>query len=137
MASTESWGFRSLAELLRDLGPREGERKVYKKFKELYEHAVRYSAGEPPDEWRPPGNSCFSDQGLKNLAAESLATTLELRKKRPIQLPSNRQEETHKKLLNLAQRMGHMMHLQEEQVQINTAYEVMQNAAVRKESSAV
>ena len=46
-----------------------------------------------------------------------------------IQLPSDRQEETHKKLLNLAQRLGHMMHLQEEQVQIDTAYEVMQNAA--------
>ena len=57
MASTEYWGFRSLVELLRDLGPREGERKIYKKFKELYERAVRYSTGEPPDEWRPPGNS--------------------------------------------------------------------------------
>ena len=41
MASTESWGFRSLADLLRDLGPREGERKVYKRFKELYERATR------------------------------------------------------------------------------------------------
>ena len=128
MASTESWGFRSLAELLRDLGPREGERKVYKKFKELYERAVRYSAGEPPDKWRPPGNS-NRQQWLMELAAESLEKTLELRQNRPIQLPSDRQEETHKKLLNLAQRMGHMMHLQEEQVQMDTAYEVMQNAA--------
>ena len=83
MASTESWGFRSLAELLRDLGPREGERKVYKKFKELYERAVSYSAGEPPDEWRPPGNGYYMNQGLKELAAESLATTLELRKNCP------------------------------------------------------
>ena len=95
MASTESWGFRSLAELLRDLGPREGERKVYKKFKELYERAVRYSAGEPPDKWRPPGNTYYRNQGLKELATESLATTRELRKNRPLQLPSDRQEETH------------------------------------------
>ena len=113
MASTESWGFRSLVELLRDLGPREGERKVYVSLRKLYEHAVRYSAGEPPDEWRPPGNSHFDAQGLKNLAADSLATTLELRKNHPIQLPGDRQEETHKKLLKMAQRMGHMMHLQE------------------------
>ena len=96
MASTESWGFRSLAELLRDLGPREGERKVYKKFKELYERAVRYSAGEPPNKWRPPGNS-NRQQWLMELAAESLEKTLELRQNRPIQLPSDRQEETHKK----------------------------------------
>ena len=113
MASSESWGFKSVNSLLRELGPREGERKVYKKFKELLQQATRYSAGEPPDEWRPPGNSHFEAQGLKNLAADSLATTLELRKNRPIQLPGDRQEETHKKLLKMAQRMGHKMHLQE------------------------
>ena len=128
MASTESWGFRSLAELLRDLGPREGERKVYKKFKELYERAVKYSAGEPPDEWRPPGNG-YINQSMKELAAESLATTLELRQNRPLQLPSNRQEETHKKLLNLAIKMGKMMKLQEEQVRIDDANEAMQKRA--------
>ena len=129
----ELWGFKGLIDLLRDLGPREGERKVYKKFKEWYERATRMSkgaqdAGDPLEEWRPPGNGYRQDQ-LKGLAAESLAATLELRQNRPIQLPSDRQEETHRKLLNLAQRMGHMMHLQEEQVRIDTAYEVMQKAA--------
>ena len=129
MASTESWGFRSLVELLRDLGPRERERQVYVSLRNLYERAVRYSAGEPPDEWRSPGNSHFDAKGLKNMAADSLATTLELRKNCLIQLPGDRQEETHNNFLKMAQWMGHMMHLQEEQVQIDTAYEVMQNAA--------
>ena len=59
MASTESWGFRSLAELLRDLGPREGERKVYKKFKDWYKRTIWMSkdeqdAGDSFEEWRPP-----------------------------------------------------------------------------------
>ena len=129
MASTESWGFQSLADLLRDLGPREGEHKVYKKFKELYEHAVRYSAGEPPDEWRPPGNSYYNNQGLKELAAESLATTLELRKNCPLQLPSDRQEETHKKLITAALKMENYMNLQKEQVRIDDANEAMQKSA--------
>ena len=40
----ESWGFQSLAGLLRDLGPTEGQRKVYKRFKELYQSATRMSA---------------------------------------------------------------------------------------------
>ena len=47
----EYWGFQSLAGLLRDLGPTEGQRKVYKRFKELYQIAETLSAGEPPDEW--------------------------------------------------------------------------------------
>ena len=84
--------------------------------------------GDPFEEWRPPGNSYRQDR-IKGLAAESQAATLELRQNHPIQLPSDRQEETHRKLLNLAQRMGHMMHLQEEQVRIDTAYAVMQEAA--------
>ena len=138
MASkTESWGFKSLLDLLKDLGPREGERKVYKRFKEWHERATRMSAGygaqdagKPLEEWRPPGRGHREDR-LKALAAESLAATLELRQNRPIQLPSNRQEECHGKLLNLAQRMGCMMNLQEEQVRIDTAYDAMQEAACK------
>ena len=86
MASTESSVSRSLADLLRDLGPREGERKVYKRVKEVYEHATRLIAGEPPDEWRPPGKGYWEAQ-LKGLAAKSLHTVLELRQNRPIQKP--------------------------------------------------
>ena len=45
---TESWGFQSLAALLRDLGPREGERKVYKLVKDLCGRATGLSAGNRP-----------------------------------------------------------------------------------------
>ena len=95
----ESWGFQSLAGLLRDLGPTEGQRKVYKRFKELYQSATKMSAGEPPDEWRPPGKSRHRGRGLSNpdaelaeLAADSLEATLELRQNRPIHklLPERR-----------------------------------------------
>ena len=54
----ESWGFRGIAGLLKDLGPREGQRKVYQEIKELYQSAIKLSAGEPPHEWRPPGTDC-------------------------------------------------------------------------------
>ena len=129
----ESWGFQSLAGLLRDLGPTEGQRKVYKRFKELYQSATRMSAGEPPDEWRPPGKShhqgrelrCDSDAELAELAADSLQTTLKLRQNKPIHKPSTREKECHGKLLNLAMKMGNLMKLQEEQIQIDTANEEM------------
>ena len=128
MASSESWGFKSVNSLLRELGPREGERKVYEKFKKLLQQATQYSAGEPPDEWRPPGNGYYQE-GLKNLAAESLATTLELRKNRPLQLPFDRQEETHKKLITAALKMGNYMNLQGEQCRIDKANGAMQERA--------
>ena len=51
----ESWGFRGMEGLLRDLGPTEGQRKVYKKFKEAMKEIREIGAREPPDEWRPPG----------------------------------------------------------------------------------
>ena len=129
MASSESWGFKSVNSLLRELGPREGERKVYREFKELLQQATQYSAGEPPDEWRPPGNGYYQEP-LKELAAESLATTLELRKNCPLQLPSDGQEETHKKLITAALKMGSYMNLQKEQVRIDDANEAMQKSAV-------
>ena len=128
----ESWGFQGLAGLLRDLGPTEGERKVYKKFKELYQKATKMRAGEPPDKWRPPGrnqptrgeqSSWNPDQELKKLAADSLETTLKLRQNKPIHKPSDREEECHGKLLTLAIKMGDMMKLQAAQVQIDTANE--------------
>ena len=41
--------------LLRDLGPTEGQRQVYKKFKEAMKEIRQIGAREPPDRWRPPG----------------------------------------------------------------------------------
>ena len=79
------------------------------------------SAGEPPDEWRPPGMGGSAGE-LKTLAADSLKATLELRQNKPIHKPSTREKECHGKLLNLAIKMGIRMKLQEEQVRINTAY---------------
>jgi hypothetical protein len=135
----ESWGFQGLAGLLRDLGPTEGETKVYRKFKELYQKATTMSAGEPPDEWRPPGQlsnwrpvtaSLWDpDWELKDLAADSLETTLKLRQNKPIQKPSDREEECHRKLLTLAIKMGDMMKLKAEQVRIDTANENLQEKA--------
>ena len=80
----ESWGFQGLAGFLRDRGPTEGEKKVYRKFKELYQKATTMSAGEPSDEWKPPGKlsiwdtwSTWNPGGqLMNLAADSVETTL-------------------------------------------------------------
>ena len=125
----ESWGFKGLEGLLRDLGPTEGQRKLYKRFKEMYQCATKTSAGEPPDEWRPPGQHCLRRKGhfitpgqeLKGLAADSLEATLELRQNKPIHKPSNREKECHGKLLNLAVKMGNLMKLQEEQVRTDTA----------------
>ena len=110
----ESWGFQGLEGLLRDLGPTEGQRKVYKRFKELYQITETLSAGEPPDEWRPPGKDHQSRKGhydtpdgeLKSLAASSLEVTLKLRQNKPIHKPSDREKECHGKLLNLAIKMG-------------------------------
>ena len=115
----ESWGFQSLAGLLRDLGPTEGQRKVYRRFKELYQSATEMSAGEPPDEWRPPGRDHPSRKGhydtpdgeLKSLAGCSLEATLKLRQNKPIHKPSDREKECHVKLLNLATKMGNLMKL--------------------------
>ena len=98
----ESWGFQGLAGLVRDLGPTEGERKVYRKVKELYQRATKMSAGEPPDEWRPPGrnqltrkeqSSWHPDQELRNLASDSLEATLNLRHRPTITKPSDREKE--------------------------------------------
>ena len=133
----ESWGFQGLEGLLRDLGPTEGQRKVYKRFKELYQSATEMSAGEPPDEWRPPGQDPRSRKGhyitpdgeLKSLAASSLEVTLKLRQNKPIHKPSDREKECHGKLLNLATKMGNLMKLQEEQVRIDTANEELQKEA--------
>ena len=135
----ESWGFQGLAGLLRDLGPTEGEKKVYRKFKELYQKATTMSAGEPPDEWRPPGqrstwrpstaSSWNPDQELKDMAADSLETTLKLTQNKPIHKPSDKEEECHRKLLTLAIKMGDMMKLQAEQVRIDTANENLQEKA--------
>ena len=133
----ESWGFQGLAGFLRDLGPTEGEKKVYRKFKELYQKATTMSAGEPPDEWRPPGqrskwdirSTWNPDQQLRNLAADSVETTLKLRQNKPIHKPSDKEEECHRKLLTLAIKMGDMMKLQAEQVRIDTANEDLQKQA--------
>ena len=46
----ESWGFRGMEGLLRDLGPTEGQRQVYKKFKEAMKEIRQIGAREPPDE---------------------------------------------------------------------------------------
>jgi hypothetical protein len=124
----ESWGFQGLAGLLRDLGPTEGEKKVYRKFKELYQKATTMSAGEPSDEWRPPGKLSIwdtwstrnPDSQLRYLAADSVETTLKLRQTQPIHKPSDKEEECHRKLLTLAIKMGDMMKLQAEQVRIKT-----------------
>ena len=130
----ESWGFQSLAGLLRDLGPREGQRKVYKRLKEL---DTKISAGEPPDEWRPPGKNCKQERGsgdgprgeLDAMAVDSLQTILKLRQNKPIHKPSDREKECHVKLLNLATKMGNLMKLQEVQVLIDTAnYELQMHA---------
>ena len=110
-SKTESWGFKSILDLLRDLGPREETRKVYKQFKALVLDAKNMSVGVQPEESRPPG--CSRQTLLKTLATEGLAAALKLRQSRVLYLPSTRQEECHRKLLDLAQRMGHMMHLQE------------------------
>ena len=134
----ESWGFQGLAGLVRDLGPTEGERKVYKKVKELYQRATKMSAGEPPDEWRPPGqnqltrkeqSSWHPDQELRNLASDSLEATLNLRHRPTITKPSDREKECHAKLLNLAIKMGDIMKLQEQQVRIDAAYGDLQMQA--------
>ena len=69
------------------------------------------------------------DKELKELAADSLEATLELRQHKPIHKPSNREKECHGKLLNLAIKMGKMMKLQEEQVRIDTANLEMQRQA--------
>ena len=134
----KSWGFQGLAGLLRDLGPTEGERKIYKKFKELYQKETKMSAWEPPDKWRPPGqnqptrkgqSSWYPHQELKNLAADSLEATLKLGQNKPIHKPSDRDEECHGKLLTLAIKMGNMMKLQEAQVRIDKANEKLQMQA--------
>ena len=49
--------------LLRDLGPIEGQRKVYKRFKESIKEMREIGAGEPPDEWRPPGDDAWKQSG--------------------------------------------------------------------------
>ena len=127
----ESWGFQGLEGLLRDLGPTEGQRKVYKRFKELMGEMREIGAGEPPDEWRPPGQDPRARKGhfitpdgkLKNLAASSLEVTLALRQNKPINSPTNREKECHGKLLNLSIKMGNLMKLQEEQVRIDAAHD--------------
>ena len=135
----ESWGFQGLTGFLRDLGPTEEEKKVYRKFKELYQKATTMSAGEPSDEWRPPGKRSIWDEGhgygkhpgsqLMILAADSVETTLKLRQNKPIRKPSDKEEECHRKLMTLAIKMGDMMKLQAEQVRINTANEDLQQQA--------
>ena len=93
-AATESWGFKSLQELLRDLGPREDTRKVYRQFKELVEKAKNTSVGEHPNVWRPPG---LRRSGIRELAADGLAATVKLRESRVLYLPSTKQEECHRR----------------------------------------
>ena len=78
--------------LLRDLGPTEGQRQVYKKFKEAMKEIRQIGAREPPDEWRPPGRDEKAqearryqgiktlDDELRGLAASSLEAALALRK---------------------------------------------------------
>ena len=121
----ESWGFRGVADLLKDIGPREGQRKVYQELKEFYQSAIKLSAGEPHHEWRPPGTNCDGSVGpgseLKDLAMRSLKTALKLRQKSAISKPSDREKECHVKLLALATKMGDLMRLQEVQVRIDHA----------------
>ena len=119
----ESWGFQSLAGLLRDLGPREGQRKVYQEIKELYQSAIKLSAGEPPHEWRPPGRDCDE---LAVLARCSLQLALKLRGRCTISKPSDREKECHAKLVGLATKMGDLMKLQEVQVRIDKANHELQ-----------
>ena len=127
----ESWGFRGMEGLLRDLGPTEGQRQVYKKFKEAMKEIRQIGAREPPDRWRPPGADLAPeavqrgtlDDKLRGLAASSLEAALALRQNKPINSPSNREKECHGKLLNLATEMGGLMKLQEQQVRIDEAYE--------------
>ena len=95
----------------------------------MYQIAETLSAGEPPDEWRPPGQVSarkghFNPDGeLKSLAASSLEVTLALRQNKPINSPTNREKECHGKLLNLFIKMGNLMKLQEEQVRIVAAHD--------------
>ena len=121
----ESWGFRGVADLLKDLGPRKGQRKVYQEIKELYQNAIKLGAGEPPHEWRPPG---MGSAEIAVLARRSLQAALELREKSTISKPSDREKECHVKLLGLATKMGDLMRLQEVQVRIDKANHELQIA---------
>ena len=122
----ESWGFRGMAGLLKDLGPRKGQRKVYQEIKELYQNAIKLGAGEPPHEWRPPG---MGSAEIAVLARRSLQAALELREKSTISKPSDREKECHVKLLGLATKMGDLMRLQEVQVRIDKANHEFQKHA--------
>ena len=99
----KSWTIQSTLDLVKDLGPWENTARSYKLFKEnlkkLRERGSRSSelSGTSPGGWEPPGE--VWEKELKGVANDGLKLLVELRESRQIQLPTDRQKETHRKLL--------------------------------------
>ena len=86
----KSWTITEVVDLVKDLGPRENTAYSYKRLKETLK-----SFSGPT--WEPPGKA--GEKELKGVANDGLKILVGLRESRQIQLPTDRQNETHRKLL--------------------------------------
>ena len=125
----KSWTIQSTLDLVKDLGPRENTARSYKLFKEnlkkLRERGSQLSG--PSGGWEPPVE--VWEKQLKGVANDSLKLLVKLRDSRQLQLPSDRQNETHRKLLEAVRKFQGKMNLQEKQVALDQAYQEMRQRA--------
>ena len=118
----KSWTITEVVDLVKDLGPRENTSFAYRRFKE---NLKKLSPSGPT--WEPPGEA--GEKKLKGLANDGLQILVGLRESRQIQLPTDRQNETHRKLLEATKLFQEKMKLQEQQVALDRAYEEMRQRA--------
>ena len=95
---------------MKDLGPQENTARSYKLFKEKLKIVDRRSSGTSPGGWEPPGE--VWEKELKGVANDGLKILVGLRESRQIQLPTDRQNETHRKLLEATKLFKEKMKLQ-------------------------
>ena len=115
-----SWTITEVVDLVKDLGPRENTAYSYKRLKETLK-----SFSGPT--WEPPGKA--GEKELKGVANDGLKILVGLRESRQIQLPTDRQNETHRKLLEATKLFQEKIKLQEQQVALDRAYEEMRQRA--------
>ena len=109
-----------VVDLVKDLGPRENTAYSYKRLKETLK-----SFSGPT--WEPPGEA--EEKELKGVANDGLKILVGLRESRQIQLPTDRQNKTHPKLLEATKEFQEKMKRQELQVALDRAYKEMRQRA--------
>ena len=114
----KSWSIQSTVDLVKELGPREDTSKCFKTFK-TWLKILRERGLIPSGVWEPPG--CRMEIRMKGEANDSLRELVDLRVSRLLSLPSDRQNETHRKLLEAVGEFQRKINLQEKQVALDRA----------------